>query len=80
MKEILIDLIQERTILGQPASLPLRFLYHPETGSASSREVMERRNDGVKEFNDRLWFGDEKVPLHAAVTDVCDGGRAQVTA
>ena len=33
--EILIDLIEERTMLGKPASLPLRLRYHPETGSAS---------------------------------------------
>jgi len=57
-KEILIDLIVERTILGKPASFPLRFPYHPETGSASTREVMEGRYDRIKEFYYRLWFGD----------------------
>ncbi|PUU81782.1 fatty acid synthase beta subunit dehydratase [Tuber borchii] len=78
-KEILIALIEERTMLGKPVSLPLRFRYHPETGTASIREVMEGRNDKIKEFYYRLWFGDEKVPLDAAVTDVFDGGCAQVT-
>ncbi|PUU78407.1 fatty acid synthase beta subunit [Tuber borchii] len=38
--EILIDLIKERTMLGKPASLPLRFRYHPETSSASIRETV----------------------------------------
>ena len=77
-KEVLIDLIEERTVLGKSVSLPLRFRYHPETGTASNREVMEGRNDRIKEFYYRLWFGDEKVPLDAAVTDVFDGGSAQV--
>jgi len=78
-KEILIDLIEERTILGKPVSLPLRFRYHLETGSLSICKVMEARNDGIKDFYYRLWFGNEKLPLPPAVTDVFDGGSGQVT-
>ena len=61
-KEVLFDLIEERTILGKPKSLPLRLRYHPETGSASIREVIEGRYDRIKEFYDRLWFGNESSP------------------
>ena len=32
----------------------------------------------MKEFYYRFWFGYEKVPLDAAVTDASDCGRAQV--
>jgi len=69
-KEILIDLIEERTILGQPAFLPFRFRYHPANCSASIRDVKEAINDR---------FSDEKVPLDAAVTDVFGAGCTQVT-
>jgi len=78
-KEILIDIIAERTILRKPASLPFRFCYHPETGIAYIHEVMDGRNDRIKEFYYPLWFGNEEVPLGGAVTDVFDGGRTQVT-
>jgi len=47
-KEILIDLIEERTILEKPASTPLGSCYHPETGSSSIREVIEGRNGRIK--------------------------------
>jgi len=40
-KEILIDHIEERTILGKLASLLLRFHYHPGNSLASIRETME---------------------------------------
>src|SRR5205807_588841 len=76
--EILINLIEGRIALGKPVSLQLRFRYHPETGFAPIREVMEGRNNRIKEFYYRLWFGDEKMPLDASVTDVFDGGQATV--
>jgi len=63
---------------GNPKSLPFRFCYHPETASASIREKMDGGNDRRKEFYYPLWFGDEKVPLGAAVTDVFDCRRARV--
>ncbi|RPB05353.1 hypothetical protein L873DRAFT_1785580 [Choiromyces venosus 120613-1] len=78
-KEILIDLIEEGTILGKSASLPLRFRYHLETSCTSIREVIEGRKDRMKEFYYWFRFGDEKVPLDAAVTYVFNGGRAQIT-
>ena len=55
-----------------------RFCYHPETGSAPIREKMEGRNDRWKELYYLLGFGDEKVPLGAAVADVFDCGHAGV--
>ncbi|KAK5135240.1 hypothetical protein LTR08_005490 [Meristemomyces frigidus] len=77
--EIPVNMIEYRTVTGKPAALPLRFTYHPETGYAPIREVMDARNDRIKEFYYRLWFGDEAVPFDTPVTSRFDGGRATVT-
>ncbi|KAH8145050.1 uncharacterized protein LAJ45_10961 [Morchella importuna] len=78
-KEISLIMYEERTALGKSVGLPILLEYHPETGYAPIREVMEGRNDRIKEFYYRLWFGDEKVPLDASVTDVFEGGQSTVT-
>ncbi|KAL7270274.1 beta subunit of fatty acid synthetase [Rhizina undulata] len=77
--EILVTLFEERSAEAKPVGMPLVFKYHPETGYAPIREVMEGRNDRIKEFYYRLWFGDEKMPSDAAVTDVFEGGSTKVT-
>ncbi|KXL42672.1 hypothetical protein M433DRAFT_156636 [Acidomyces richmondensis BFW] len=77
--EILVKLIEHRTMSGKPVALPLRFTYHPETGYAPIREVMEGRNDRIKQFYYRIWFGDESVPFDTPVTSRFDGGHATVT-
>jgi len=77
--EILVKLIEHRTVLGKPVALPLRFTYHPETGYAPIREVMDGRNDRIKQFYYRIWFGDEPVPFDTPVTSRFDGGHATVT-
>ena len=77
--EIVVDLFEERTAEGKAVSLPLRFTYHPETGYAPIKEVMEGRNDRIKEFYYRIWFGDEAVPFDTPATSVFEGGRAIVT-
>jgi fatty acid synthase subunit beta len=77
--EVVVKMIEDRTASGKPEALALRFTYHPETGYAPIREVMEARNDRVKEFYYRIWFGDEAVPFDAPVTSRFEGGRATVT-
>ena len=74
-----MSLFEDRTATGESVSLPLRFTYHPETGYAPIREVMEGRNDRIKEFYYHLWFGNRDVPFDAAVTSVFEGGRATIT-
>ncbi|KAK5005579.1 beta subunit of fatty acid synthetase, partial [Cryomyces antarcticus] len=71
-------MIEERTATHKPVALPLRFTYHPETGYAPIREVMEARNDHIKLFYYRIWFGDDAVPFDTPVTSKFDGGRATV--
>ena len=78
-KEIVVNLFEERTAEGKAVQLPLKFTYHPEAGYAPIREVMEDRNDRIKEFYYRIWFGDEKVPFETPATSTFEGGRATVT-
>jgi len=77
--EILVDLIKDTTALGKPVSLPLKFIYHPEAGYAPIHEVMDGRNDRIKEFYWRAWFGDDALDLDAQVTGKFDGGKTTVT-
>ncbi|KAF2665752.1 putative fatty acid synthase subunit beta [Microthyrium microscopicum] len=74
------NLIEYRTASGKPASLPFLFDYHSDRGYAPIHEVMSDRNDRIKEFYYRVWFGDnEKVPFDALLDEKFDGGRATVT-
>lgn len=77
--EIVLNMFEERTAEGGPVALPLKFTYHPETGYAPIREVMSDRNDRIKAFYYRIWFGDEAVPFDTPTTSTFDGGRATVT-
>ena len=77
--EILVNIIEGRTALGRPVALPLRFTYHPETGYAPIREVMEARNNHIKQFYYSIWFGNEACPFDTPVTSKFDGGSATVT-
>lgn len=77
--KIVVNMIKDTTALGKPVSLPLEFTYHPEAGYAPIHEVMEGRNDRIKEFYWRAWFGDETMDLDALVTSRFDGGKTTVT-
>lgn len=77
--EILVNMIKDTTAVGKPVPLPLKFTYHPETGYAPIREVMDDRNDRIKEFYWKAWFGNETLDLDASVTGKFDGGKATVT-
>ncbi|KAI9681414.1 MAG: beta subunit of fatty acid synthetase [Caeruleum heppii] len=78
-REILVQMLEERNAKHTPIGLPLKFVHRPETGYAPIHEVMEGRNDRIKEFYYRIWFGDERMPLDASTTDTFEGGRATVT-
>jgi fatty acid synthase subunit beta len=77
--EILVNMIKHSTAVGKPVAMPLKFTYHPETGYAPIREVMEGRNDRIKEFYWRAWFGNEPLDLDAPVTGTFNGGKATIT-
>jgi fatty acid synthase subunit beta len=77
--EIVVSMIKDTTALGQPVALPLRFTYRPEAGYAPIHEIMDGRNDRIKEFYWRAWFGDEVLDLDAPVTSKFDGGKTVIT-
>lgn len=77
--EILMNMWEERTAEGEPVALPFVFTYHPETGYAPIREVMEGRNDRIKEFYYRIWFGEKDVPFDTPTSSTFDGGKATIT-
>jgi len=78
-KEIVVNLIKDTNALGEPVALPLRFTYRPEAGYAPIHEIMEGRNDRIKEFYWRCWFGQDPLDLDAPVTSKFDGGEAVIT-
>lgn len=77
--KIVVKMIKNTTALGKPVPLPLEFTYHPDAGYAPIHEIMDGRNDRIKEFYWRAWFGDETLDLDANVSGKFDGGRATVT-
>jgi fatty acid synthase subunit beta len=77
--EIVLNMYEERTALKQPVALPFKFHYRPEYGYAPIHEVMDARNDRIKEFYYKIWFGDEACPFDTPVSSKFDGGRATVT-
>ena len=77
--EILMNMYEERTAEGGAVPLPFKFVYHPETGYAPIHEIMEQRNDRIKEFYYRIWFGEKNVPFDTPTTNTFDGGKAVVT-
>ncbi|KAK1755563.1 fatty acid synthase subunit beta [Echria macrotheca] len=77
--EIVVNMIKDTTALGKPIALPLRFTYRPEAGYAPIHEIMEGRNDRIKEFYWRAWFGDDELDLDAPVTGQFDGGKTVIT-
>lgn len=42
---------------GKTYSLPLKYAYRPETGFAPITEITDGRNNRIKEFYWKLWFG-----------------------
>lgn len=77
--EIVVNMIKDTTALGKAAALPLKFTYHPEAGYSPIREVMEDRNDRIKEFYWKAWFGNDPLDLDALVTAKFDGGQTTIT-
>ncbi|KAI1806979.1 fatty acid synthase beta subunit [Daldinia bambusicola] len=76
-------LIEHRTALGTPVILPLLFTYHPEAGYAPIREEMASRDERIKDFYYKLWFGCDRpgVRLNAATSHIkpWDGGETTIS-
>lgn len=77
--EIVVNMIAHSTALDKPLSLPLKFIYHAEAGYAPIHENMEDRNDRVREFYWRAWFGQEMPNLNADISSTFDGGEVIIS-
>ncbi|AEO70742.1 uncharacterized protein THITE_2122457 [Thermothielavioides terrestris NRRL 8126] len=77
--EIVVSMIKDTSALGKPVALPLRFTYRPEAGYAPIHEIMDGRNDRIKEFYWRAWFGEDPLDLDASISGKFDGGKTTIT-
>ncbi|KAJ5335449.1 Acyl transferase/acyl hydrolase/lysophospholipase [Penicillium brevicompactum] len=77
--QISLTLFEGRTAENGVVPLNFLFTYHPETGYAPIREVMGDRNDRIKEFYYRIWFGNKDVPFDTPTTATFSGGRETIT-
>ncbi|KAJ5633041.1 hypothetical protein N7490_009380 [Penicillium lividum] len=77
--QVSLTLFEGRTAEGGVVPLTFLFTYHPETGYAPLREVMGDRNDRIKEFYYRIWFGNKDVPFDTPTTATFSGGRETIT-
>ncbi|PWN49564.1 fatty acid synthase [Violaceomyces palustris] len=57
-----IDVVVFEERLGESIPLKLRFTYHPDESMAPIREVGEGRNDQIKQFFWKVWFGVDMPP------------------
>lgn len=77
--QISLTLYEGRTAEGGVVPLTFLFTYHPEAGYAPIREIMDGRNDRIKAFYYRVWFGGEEVPFDTPTTATFHGGRETIT-
>ncbi|KAJ5975180.1 hypothetical protein N7481_008887 [Penicillium waksmanii] len=77
--QISLTLFEGRTAENGVVPLNFLFTYHPETGYAPIREVMGDRNDRIKEFYYRIWFGNKDVPFDTPTTATFNGGTETIT-
>ncbi|KAK9477444.1 acyl transferase domain-containing protein [Lipomyces japonicus] len=74
-----LTLYDDRTAEQKPVGLKLQFTFHPEVGFAPIREVMQGRNDRIKEFYWRLWFAPDSYPTDLSASGIFDAGNVTVT-
>lgn len=78
--QIEFSLIEHRTADGKQVALPFLYTYKPEDGFAPIVEVMEGRNDRIKEFYWKLWFGHSvPVDLDIDVNEIIPGDKVTVS-
>lgn len=73
-----VHLIDERTYEKKPVALELQFRYRPDFGFAPIVEIMEGRNERVKQYYWKVWFGKEPFSTDIDVTKPIDGGKVEV--
>ncbi|KAH9885879.1 fatty acid synthase beta subunit [Xylariomycetidae sp. FL2044] len=74
-------LIEHRNASNEPVALPLIFTYHPETPYAPIREDTASRNERIRDFYYKIWFGSPSAPVTATpTTGLFAGGTATISA
>ncbi|ABN68335.2 Fatty acid synthase subunit beta Includes: 3-hydroxypalmitoyl-[acyl-carrier-protein] dehydratase; Enoyl-[acyl-carrier-protein] reductase [NADH]; [Acyl-carrier-protein] acetyltransferase; [Acyl-carrier-protein] malonyltransferase; S-acyl fatty acid synthas [Scheffersomyces stipitis CBS 6054] len=77
---IQLSLIEHRTADSKPVALPFLYTYNPNDGFAPILEVMENRNDRIKNFYWKLWFGaDVPYDLNINVQEEIIGEEITIT-
>ena len=64
---------------SKPATLHLQYTYQPESNLAPIREVMEGRNDSIRNFYRQIWFDGETDYANRSVHDEYRSGRLVVS-
>lgn len=79
--QIQMDLVEHRSADGRPVALPFLYEYTPQDGFAPIVEVMHGRNERIKEFYWKLWFGHAvPVQLDIDVNSTISGDRVAISA
>lgn len=79
-EKIQMSLIEHRTADGKSVALPFLYEYRTSDGFAPIVEVMEERNNRIKEFYWKLWFGHQvPVDLDIDVSQKITGDDVTIT-
>ncbi|KAK6458738.1 S-acyl fatty acid synthase thioesterase [Scheffersomyces xylosifermentans] len=77
---IQLSLIEHRNADNKPIALPFLYTYKPSDGFAPILEVMEGRNDRIKEFYWKLWYGaDIPYENEINVEEAIEGDEITIT-
>jgi len=78
--EILLCLWSRATPTSKSIALPLRFTYHPEASNAPIRELLDHRNERIRKFFWKTWFGDDQsYDSSACVSTIFAGDEVTIT-
>ncbi|KAH8822971.1 fatty acid synthase [Flagelloscypha sp. PMI_526] len=75
-KKIDLTLFEERR--GSAIPLHLHFVYRPDQGFAPIHEVSDKRNDRIKDFYWRLWYGDDQEMPKLGIRDTFTGPEVKL--
>ncbi|KAI9745826.1 MAG: hypothetical protein M1818_000507 [Claussenomyces sp. TS43310] len=76
---IVLEIIHHGNAERRAVGLQLKYRYHPEASFAPIREIVEGRNDRIKEFYYRVWFADETYEVQRSVYDTFTDDQVDIT-
>ncbi|EEB08935.2 fatty acid synthase beta subunit Fas1 [Schizosaccharomyces japonicus yFS275] len=78
-ENIICTLTDKRNALKEHVGLDFIFNYNRAAGYCPISEVLEGRNDRIKRFYWKVWFGNEPYPEEASITDTFTGPEVEIT-